>query len=335
MMMQALLSGARLGIAGLAMGSVPKPEPGPGQVRIRVSAVGVNFPDLLIIEDKYQFRPERPFAPGGEVAGIVDAVGVGVRSLSHGERVLAMTISGGMAEYVLADESRTCVVPQAMPFDHAASLMLTYGTAYNALVERAAAQEGETLLVLGAAGGVGLACVEVGRALGMHVVAAASSSGKIDLAKALGADEGIIYPADLADRSSVKQLSADFKATLGAAGAHVIVDPVGGNYAEAALRSIAWHGRYLVIGFPAGIPSIPLNLPLLKSCEIIGVFFGGELEKSPDMFRETAMKLIAMYEAGKIKPRIDACYDLKDGGLAIGHVSERRALGKIVVSVNS
>lgn len=333
--MRALLSGETRGTAGLAIGELPLPEPGPGEVRIRVGVVGVNFPDLLITEDRYQFRPERPFAPGGEVAGTIDAVGEGVTALKPGDRVLAMIIAGGMAEYIVVSATRVHPIPDTMPLEDAASLMLTYGTVLHALVDRADLRAGETLLVPGAAGGVGIAAVELGKALGARVIAAASSQEKLDLALARGADDGIVYPSGSLDKSGRKALTDAFKDKVGADGAHVILDPVGGDYAEPALRSIAWHGRYLVVGFPAGIPAVPFNLPLLKACQIIGVFFGGELDHDPALFGTTAARLIALHGQGKFKPTIAARYPLEEGAKAIDHLAARRALGKVVVTIDS
>lgn len=257
----------------LEIRDVEAPVPGPGQVAVAVHACGVNFPDSLVIEDRYQLRPTRPFSPGSELAGVVSATGEGVTSPAIGQRVSASLPFGAMAETVVVSADRCIVIPDTMPFDEAAALQVTYGTVYYALRGRAALRPGETLLVLGAGGGIGLAAVELGKALGARVVAAASSAEKLEAATALGADVGLVYPREMGPSDS-RAFAEAIRAACGGTGPDVVVDPVGGAYAEPAFRSIAWEGRYLVVGFAAGIPSMPLNLTLLKGAQIIGVFWG-------------------------------------------------------------
>lgn len=331
--MRALLSEAVGGPETLGLREVEAPEPGRGEVRIAVKACGVNFPDTLIIEDRYQFKPARPFAPGGEVSGVVDAVGEGVSGFSVGDRVLASTGWGGMAEALVAPAARVAKIPDAMPLDEAAAFLMTYGTSQHALKDRAKLQAGETLLVLGAAGGVGLAAVELGKAMGARVIAAASSEEKAALAKAHGADTAVVYPAGPFDKEGKRALAALFKDAVGADGADVIYDPVGGDYAEAALRSIGWEGRYLVVGFPAGIPSIPLNLTLLKNCQIVGVFWGAFVAREPKAHAANLEELFGLYAKGAIRPTVSARYPLERGGEAIAALAGRRATGKLVVMI--
>jgi NADPH2:quinone reductase len=333
--MKALLSKVVGGPDALVVEDVPSPTPGPGQVLVQVKACGVNFPDVLIIEDRYQVKPPRPFIPGAEISGVVKAVGEGVTALRPGDRVLGNTSWGGMAEEAVTEPHRMIRIPETMPFDEAAGFLLTYGTSYYALKWRARIQPGETLLVLGAAGGVGVAAVELGKALGARVVAACSSPEKVDFAKSCGADEGVVYDRGPLDKAAQRTLSDRFKAACGPRGPDVIYDAVGGDYAEPALRSIAWDGRYLVIGFAAGdIPRIPLNLPLLKGCDIMGVFWGGWTEQDPKGFAQHLEELVQLYGAGKVKPRISARYPLQDAAAAIAHLGERRALGKVVVTMD-
>ena len=333
--MKALLSKVVGGPDALVLEDVPSPEAKPGFAVVSVKAVGVNFPDVLIIEDKYQFKPARPFAPGGEIAGIVKSVGEGVTHVKPGDRVLGNTGWGGMAEELALEAVRLVKIPDAMPFDDAAAFIMTYGTSYHALKDRADLQPGQTLLVLGAAGGVGLAAVELGKQMGARVIAAASSQEKVDLCKAHGADEGVVYGRGPFDRDGQKQLSEQFKQASGPAGADVIYDAIGGDYAEPALRSIAWEGKYLVVGFAAGeIPKIPLNLALLKGCDIVGVFWGTWVAKNPKRHQESVAELLAMYTAGKIKPHVSGRFPLARGADAIKHLASRQAMGKVVVTID-
>jgi NADPH:quinone reductase-like Zn-dependent oxidoreductase len=316
----------------LALVDIPWPTAAAGQVVITIEACSVNYPDALIIEDRYQFKPQRPFAPGSEVAGTVSAVGEGVTGLAVGDRVLAVTVHGGMAEAVAAPARDTFKIPASMSFDDAASLLLTYGTVYHALVDRAHIEPGETLLVLGAAGGVGIAAIDLGKALGAKVVAAVSSEEKAAVCRERGADTTLVYPRDPgSDPGGQKALAQLFKSAVGDTGANVIFDAIGGDYAEPALRSIAWEGRYLVVGFPSGIPKPPLNLVLLKGCDLVGVFWGAFTSKDPAHHRRNVEALLGLYEQGKIKPLISAHYPLAQGGEAIRQLSSRNAVGKIVV----
>lgn len=315
----------------LTLDDVPDPTPGPGQVLVAMRACGVNFPDALIIEDRYQVRPPRPFAPGGELAGVVEAVGQDVSEWRAGDRVLALTGYGAMAEKVVVPAAGCTRLPDSMSFEHAATLLFTYGTVHYGLSRRGRLQPGETLLVLGAAGGIGLAAVELGKARGARVIAAVSSAEKLELAMSRGASSGFVYPSGAAAQDS-RALAQLFKEHCGPGGADVICDPVGGSYAEPALRSIAWGGRYLVIGFAAGtIPSIPLNLPLLKGCDIVGVIYGAHAAREPQALRAETEELFALHASGAIRPHVSARYPLAQGGKAIAEVAARRALGKLVV----
>ncbi|MDQ0465380.1 NADPH2:quinone reductase [Caulobacter ginsengisoli] len=329
--MKAVLSKVVGGPETLVVEDLPSPVAGPGQVLLAIKACGVNYPDVLIIEDKYQFKPARPFAPGGEVSGIVKAIGEGVTHVSVGQRVLANTGWGGMAEELVLDAARVVPIPDAMPFDEAAAFMMTYGTSWYGLKDRGHLQAGETLLVLGAAGGVGLAAVELGKAMGARVIAAASSQEKVDLAIARGADSGVVYPTGPFDKDSAKALAQLFKDACGPSGWDVAYDAVGGDYAEAVIRAAGWGGRFLVIGFPAGIPKIPLNLTLLKSCDIVGVFWGAAVARDPKAHQENVKQLMEMYAAGKIRPHVSETFPLARAGEAIAHLGSRKALGKVVV----
>ena len=331
--MKAVLSRAVGGPESLVLADAPDPVPGKGEALIRVAACGVNFPDALIIEDKYQFKPARPFAPGGEVAGVIEAVGEGVSGLEVGTRVLASTGWGGMAEKVVCEVRRIMPIPAAMPFEEAAAFLMTYGTSYYALKDRGHLKPGETLLVLGAAGGVGSAAVELGKAMGARVIAAASSPEKVEAAKSWGADEGLVYASGPFDDAGRKQLAAAFKSVCGETGADVIYDSVGGDYTEAALRAIGWEGRFLVIGFPQGIAKLPLNLTLLKSCQVVGVFWGAFAARDPRANAANTRELFALYEKGAIRPRVSKTFPLEEAGQAIAWLAGRKALGKVVVTV--
>ena len=307
------------------------PTPKAGEVVIEVKAVGINYPDTLIIEDKYQFRPERPFSPGAEVAGVVDAVGEGVKGVFKGDRVIAVPGWGGLVERLAVPASSLIPMPEGMSFEEAAALTMTYGTSYYALKDRAKLQPGETLLVLGAAGGVGAAAVELGKAMGARVVAAASTNDKVEFALELGADNGLIYPSGAMDKAAQKALSGELKLATGRDGADVVYDAVGGDYAEPALRAMDWNGRYLVVGFPAGIPSLPLNLTLLKSVSVIGVFWGAAVARDPAGHAANMAELMQLWTDGKIKPRVSRTYPLEEAHEAIQALGDRTAMGKIVV----
>lgn len=331
--MKALLSTATGGPDTLTLGELPAPAADAGAVVIDVHACAINFPDTLIIEDRYQFKPARPFAPGGEVAGIVSAVGDGVSHLKVGDRVIAGCGNGGLAEQVAVRASNAYVLPEGHGFAEGSALLMTYGTSIHALVDRGRLKAGETLLVLGAAGGVGLAAIEIGKAIGARVIGAVSSVEKAALAKAAGADECIVYPHAPFDKDQSKAMAEAFKAAVGPNGADVIYDAVGGDYAEPALRSIAWEGRYLVVGFPAGIPRLPLNLTLLKSCDVCGVFWGAFTMREPEKNRAHIAQLFKWWDEGKISPRVTATYPLERGGEAIAALGDRKAAGKLVVVV--
>jgi len=299
-------------------------KPGRGQAVIGVRACGVNFPDTLIIQGKYQFKPATPFSPGGEVAGVVKEIGEGVENVKVGDRVIAFTGWGGFAEEVIADAARLIPMPGGMDFATAAAFVMVYGTSHYALKDRAQLKPGETLLVLGAAGGVGLATVELGKVMGAHVIAAASTNEKLEVCKQHGADEVINYVTeDLKER--VKQLTPG-------KGVDVVFDPVGGDYSEAALRSMAWGGRFLVVGFTAGdIPRIPLNLPLLKGCSIVGVFWGAFSERDPRRSQQHLQELLTWFAEGKLKPHISASYPLEQAAQALNDMMERKVMGKVVL----
>ncbi len=332
--MKSMLSQEVGGPETLVLSEMPNPEPGKNQVLIKVHAAGVNFPDTLIIRDLYQMKPPRPFAPGGEVSGEVAAVGESVKHLSVGDRVLGMTGFGGFSTHVVAEAAQVVKIPENMPYDEAACFVLTYGTSHHALKDRAAIKTGETLLILGAAGGVGVAAIELGKAAGAKVIAAVSSEEKAQFCRDLGADETLIYSRDMSDRAAQKEFSAQIKALSGSNGVDVIYDAVGGDYAEPAVRSLAWKGRYLVVGFPAGIPSIPLNLTLLKGCQIVGVFWGAHTMREPKNHAENMGDLFRLYGEGKIKPRISASYPLEKASEALQLLQDRKVLGKVVVTMD-
>tara|TARA_Y200000002_G_scaffold268463_1_gene223243 strand:- start:65 stop:1069 length:1005 start_codon:yes stop_codon:yes gene_type:complete len=320
----------------LQVNDVPDPEAYPEHVVIENKAASVNFPDVLMIQGLYQFQPELPFIPGGESAGIVSAVGDGVENISVGDRVFAMTGMGAFSEKISAHNSSVVKIPDNMGFEAAAALPMTYGTSLYALKQRANLKAGETLLVLGAAGGVGLATVELGKAMGARVIAAASTNEKVDLCIQHGADEGFIYPSGVLNRDQQKELSNKIKELTGGIGPNVIYDPVGGSYSEPCLRSIAWEGRYLVIGFAAGadqIPKMPLNLTLLKGCQIVGVFWGAWVGMHPEENKKNFEELFKLHSEGKINPEVSDSFTLDDGALAIAHLKDRKAKGKVIIEI--
>ncbi|MDE2436088.1 MAG: NADPH:quinone oxidoreductase family protein [Sphingomonadales bacterium] len=331
--MKALRSHAVGGPETLSLDELDSPVPGPGQVRIAVKACAINYPDVLIIRDLYQFKPARPFSPGGELSGVVDAVGDGVTQWKPGDRVIAMMGNGGLATEVLADAAKLFPLPEGVDFATGASLLMTYGTNMHGLFDRGHLKAGDTLLVLGAAGGVGLSAVELGKAYGARVVAAVSNQEKADVAREHGADEVVIYPQAPFDKDQSKALAEAFKAACGQDGANVVYDIVGGDYSEPALRSIAWEGRFCVVGFPAGIARMPLNLTLLKSCDICGVFWGAFAARDPKANAAHIATLFDLLQAGKIKPRVSATFPLARGGEAIQMLAERKAIGKVVVTM--
>ncbi len=308
----------------LVVEELPDVSPGPGQVAIEVQAAGVNFPDVLIIQNKYQFKPELPFTPGSELAGIVQAVGEGVTQFKPGDKVLAFVSQGAFAQQIAVPAQAVMPMPPGLDFDTAAAVTLTYGTSHHAVVDRAQLKAGETMLVLGAAGGVGLAAIEIGKALGARVIAAASSDEKLEVCKAHGADAVINY--------STQDLREAIKATTGGKGPDVIYDPVGGIYAEPAFRSIGWRGRYLVIGFANGeIPKLPLNLPLLKGASLVGVFWGEFARREPKANQAAMQELMRWMAEGKIRPHISGRYALADTARALNDMAARKVTGKVVI----
>ncbi|HBC18070.1 MAG TPA: NADPH:quinone oxidoreductase [Alcanivorax sp.] len=309
----------------LVIDDIPSPEPGKGQVKVRVKAAGLNFPDTLIIEGKYQIKPELPFSPGGEMAGEVLAVGDGVQRFKAGQRVMGLTGYGAFAEEILVPENQLIPVPDGMNDHTAAAFSMVYGTSYHALKQRANIQPGETLLVLGASGGVGLAAVELGKAMGATVIAAASSAEKLEVAKEAGADDLINY-ADEDLKDALKQRYPK--------GVDVIYDPVGDRFTEAAIRNMAWNGRLLIVGFAAGdIPKIPANLALLKGCSIIGVFWGAFTQKEPQTNIQNIMELMQLFNQGKINPRISQVFPFEEYEQALAALTSRTAKGKVVLDI--
>jgi NADPH2:quinone reductase len=308
----------------LTVDELPDLVPGPGQVVIDVQAAGVNFPDVLIIQNKYQFKPELPFTPGSELAGTVSSIGEGVNQVKVGQRVIAFVGNGAFAQQALIAARDVMPMPPGMDFDIAAAITLTYGTSHHAVVDRAQLKAGETMLVLGAAGGVGLAAIEIGKALGARVIAAASSDEKLAVCKAHGADDTINY--------TTQDLREAIKAATDGKGPDVIYDPVGGVYAEPAFRSIGWRGRYLVIGFANGeIPKLPWNLALLKGASLVGVFWGEFAKREPKANMAAMQQLMGWLGEGKIKPHISGRYALADTPQALNDMAARKVTGKIVI----
>jgi len=318
----------------LVLEDIPSPEPGDGQVLIEVHAASVNFPDVLIIENKYQFKPPLPFAPGGEVAGRVAKVGPGVTKVKVGDRVIGSCGWGGFVEEIVVNEAQCTPILDEMDYNTASAFLMTYGTSHFALRRRADIKPGESLLVMGAAGGVGLAAVELGKAMGARVIAAASTEDKLQVCRDHGADETILYPSGEMSRDEQKAFSDKIKELTGGQGADVVYDPVGGSYSEPALRATAWEGRFLVIGFAAGpIPKIPLNLALLKNCQIVGVFWGAYTGREPAEHQENLAELMDMFKKGQLKPHISATYPLEQAVDALNDMGGRKVKGKVVLTV--
>ena len=311
----------------LVVEDVPSPTPGPGDVIISAKAASVNFPDVLIIQNKYQVKPPLPFSPGSEVAGVVKAIGDGVDNVKSGDKVMAVTTYGAFAEEVKTPATRLVPIPDGMDYPTAAAFLLTYGTSEHALRDRGQLKAGETLLVLGAAGGVGIAAIEIGKALGARVIACASTEDKLAVCREHGADAAINYASeDLRER--ITDLTAG-------KGIDVVYDAVGGSYTEPALRSLAWRGRLLVVGFAAGeIPRIPLNLALLKGCSIVGVFWGDFARREPKLFAESVRRLGEWYREGKLKPHISATFPLDQAAEALKLMAARKVKGKVVLTMN-
>jgi NADPH2:quinone reductase len=310
--------------SSLVLKEIAIPEPAADEVRLKVHACSVNFPDTLIVQGLYQFKPTPPFSPGSDIAGVVDAVGDKVKGFKVGDEVVGLAPYGGFAEYATLKAATCFPKPPGMNMVNAAAFLMAYGTSYHALKDRARLKEGETLVVLGASGGVGLTAVELGKKMGARVIAAASTAEKLAICQSYGADEVINYQEE--------NLKEKIKELTDGKGADVIYDPVGGAYSEQALRATAWEGRYLVVGFAAGeIPKIPLNLALLKGCQIVGVFWGAFAQKSPGKNMQNTMELIQWFMKGEIKPHIDATYALKDAPKALEAMQQRKVKGKVVV----
>lgn len=308
----------------LVVEEVPDPVPGPGQVLVDVKAAGVNFPDVLIVQGKYQFKPELPFTPGNELSGVVSAVGPDVAGFSIGDKVIAFTPIGAFAQQALVPVQALMPMPPGMDFDTAAAITLTYGTSHHAVVDRARLKAGETMLVLGAAGGVGLAAIDIGKALGARVIAAASSDEKLAVCREHGADATINY--------STEDLREAIKVATDGKGPDVIYDPVGGEYAEPAFRSIGWRGRYLVVGFANGeIPKLPLNLALLKGASLVGVFWGEFAKREPKANMAAMRQMMGWLAEGKIRPRISGRYKLEETAQALNDMAARKVTGKVVI----
>ena len=318
----------------LQINEVPEPDLLPGHVIVENKAASVNFPDVLMIQGLYQFQPELPFSPGGESAGTIIAVADDVKDFKIGDRVFAMTGLGAFAEKIAAHENSVMKIPDDMSFETAAALPMTYGTSLYALKQRAEIQPNETLLVLGAAGGVGLATVELGKAMGARVIAAASTQEKVNLCVRHGADEGFVYPSGKLDKDQQKELSAKIKELTGGLGANVVYDPIGDSYTEPCIRATAWDGRYLVIGFAAGeIPKIPINLALLKGMKIVGVFWGAWVGMNPEENKANFKHLFDLHSDGMISPEVSDSFSLEDGAKAISHLKDRKAKGKVIIKI--
>jgi len=331
--MKALLSTAVGGPETLQMTEIDAPVAGPGELLVAVKACSINFPDALIIKDMYQLKPQRPFAPGSEIAGVVEAVGEGVTGWSVGDRVIAGTGFGGLVEKKVVAAAGAYRLPEQFSFEQGASLLMTYGTSIHALKDRGHIKPGDTLLVLGAAGGVGLAAVELGKAYGARVVAGVSSEAKAQAARESGADEVVVYGRQPFDKDQSKALANAFKDAVGPNGADIVYDAVGGDYSEPAVRAMAWEGRFLVVGFPAGIAKLPLNLTLLKSCDVCGVFWGAFAAREPKRNAANIAELFDLWAAGKISPRISETFSFETAHEAIARLENREAIGKLVVTM--
>jgi len=329
--MTALLSDTPGKAETLRIGSVPRPSPAPGQVRLKVAAAGLNFPDALIIEDRYQVRPQRPFSPGIEVAGVIDVVGEGVDTALIGQRAVAFITYGGIAEYVVAEAHLTARIGAGLSDAMAASLVVTYGTVWHALQDRARLQAGETMLVTGASGGIGQAAVLLGKAFGATVIAATSSPERAEVARRLGADHAFVYPAEGADKAALTRL---FKDEAGDRPFDVVWDPVGGIYGTAALRALAWGGRQLVLGFAAGLPEYAANIVLLKSADIVGVSWGETVGRMPGLFARHMDAVFGMIETGGLTPPDPQVMPLDRAADGITAMASRQAVGKTVVILN-
>ncbi|MEW6453408.1 MAG: NADPH:quinone oxidoreductase family protein [Pseudomonadota bacterium] len=322
--MKALLCTRYGGPDDLTLEDLPDPVPGPGEAVVRIAAAALNFFDTLIIAGKYQYKPAFPFSPAAEFAGTVESLGPGVAGLKAGDRVMGYTRNGAARQKLAFPAAHLTVIPAGLDFDHAAGLSVTYGTSYYALKDRAQIKPGETLAVLGASGGVGIAAVELGKQMGARVIACASSDDKLDFAKKHGADEGVNYAKDNL-RDALKRLGGEH-------GIDVVYDPIGGDFAEPALRSLAWEGRFLVVGFAAGdIPKIPLNLVLLKSCDVRGVFWGSWTEREPKAHAANMADILRWAAKGKLSGHVHAAYPLAEAATALKAIADRKVMGKIVL----
>jgi len=332
-LVRALISREKAGPAALVLDELPVPEIGNDEVLVKVSYCALNFPDLLIIEDKYQVRPQRPFTPGFEVSGEIVAVGAAVSCLSVGDPVMAIVKWGGCAEFVAAHQDQCFQIPEKMTRQTAAGMLFTFGTSLFALRE-GNVQHGDVLLVLGASGGIGGATVMLGKAMGAQVVAATSSAEKAELAIRLGADATIVYPAAAMDRDAQRALSKSLREACGPKGATVVCDPVGGDYAEAAFRALGSEGRYLILGFTAGIAKLPLNLPLMGSNKVIGISFEASAARTPGLRQTVIGKLLDLWRDEQVAPHISATFALDDAVEGMQLLASRRAAGKILIAVD-
>ena len=311
---------------------IDDPIAGPGEVVVDIKATGISFPDVLIVQGLYQFKPPFPFSPGSEISGVISSIGEGVTLHQEGDRFMGSIVSVGLREKGVYSEHHLMPLPESMDFDTAAGFPLNYGTTYHAFKQRGELKEGQSVLVLGAGGGLGITAIHIAKAMGAKVIAAASSQEKIDLCLREGADEGIIYERDM-DRDLQKKFSDQIKEATGG-GVDMIYDLVGGDYAEPALRAIARHGKYLVIGFTAGIPKMPLNLTLLKECQIVGVFWGQFAAIDQAENQENFKELFELHAQGKIKPFVSETYSLEEAATAIKTLEDRKVLGKVVVRMD-
>ena len=323
--MQAWICNNPIGIDALQWQDLPTPEPQAGQVRLVVKAASLNFPDILIVQNKYQFKPALPFVPGSEFAGVVEAVGAGVVNVKLGDRVAAMAGTGGFGTHAIVPAEKLVPLPEGMSFEHGAAFLMTYGTSQHALLDRAALKAGETVLVLGAAGGVGTAAIQIAKAVGARVIAAASTDAKCAVCREIGADATINY--------STENIRDALKALTNGKGPDVVYDPVGGDLAEPVYRSIAWRGRYLVVGFAGGgIPALPLNLSLLKGASIVGVFWGDFVRREPANFARDMQQLGQWYAEGKVRPVMDQVMPLTELHAAYARMGARQVIGKLVLT---
>ncbi len=331
--MRALLSNKVGGPETLEMGELPEPKAIAGHIVVSVKACSINYPDTLIIKDMYQFKPPRPFAPGGEVAGVIEQIGDGVEGFAVGDRVIALCGHNGLAEKVMVMGFNCFKIPDSMSFEDASAILMTYGTSVHALKDRGHMKEGDNVLVLGGAGGIGISAIELVKAYGGRTIAGVSSEAKAQVARDAGADDVIIYPYQPLDKDTSKALAGEFKKAASGDGYNIIYDTVGGDYSEPAVRSIGWEGKFLVVGFPAGIAKLPLNLTLLKSCDVCGVFWGAFAARDPKRNHANIAQLFDFYGRGLIKPRISEVFDFADASKAIARLGNREAVGKLVVKI--